>query len=50
MWEYVCDLQLSRVEREGYYEKERAYLEKMSAMASEMADLKSTNGGKVEMR
>ncbi len=38
-------VQLSRMEREGYYEKEQSYLEKVSSMASQIADLKSSNGG-----
>lgn len=41
----LCDAQLSRLEREGYYDKEQGYLEKIAELASQIADLKSTNGG-----
>ena len=37
--------QLSRLEREGYYDKEQEYLEKIAGLASQIADVKSSNEG-----
>ena len=37
--------QLSRLEREGFHDKEQGYLEKIAEMGAVIADLKSTNEG-----